>query len=95
MYWDLLQAKLKKKLFVINCTNSDKLDGFLTNEKWASDQSQVIDEIFDQYNSMGFFAFVEWGLAKVNKSEFQQCLLIAYNCRIMNSELKTGSQLVV
>ena len=48
MYWDLLQAKLKKNLFVINCTNSDKLDGFLTNEKWASDQSQVIDEIFDQ-----------------------------------------------
>ena len=30
-------------------------------------------------NSMGFFAFVVWGLAKVNESERQQCLLGAYN----------------
>ena len=44
---------------------------------------------------MGFFAFVVWGLAKVNGSEHQQCLLGAYNCRIMTSRLKTRSQLLV
>ena len=28
-YWDLLQVKFEgKKLFVINCANSDGLDGF-------------------------------------------------------------------
>ena len=38
---------------------------FLTSEKWASDQSQVIDEIFDQWkHKYGFFAFVEWVLPK-------------------------------
>ena len=48
---------------------------FLTSEKRASDQSQVLNEIFES-----FFAFVVWGLAKVNESEFQQYLLAAYNC---------------
>ena len=49
-----------------------------------TDQSQVVDEIFDQCNSMGFFfAFVVLGLAKVNESECQQGLLVAGNCRIM------------
>ena len=27
-YWDILQAKFEKKLFVINCTNSDRSNGF-------------------------------------------------------------------
>ena len=27
---------------------------------------------------MGFFAFVVWGLVKVNESKYQQCLLVAY-----------------
>ena len=44
---------------------------------------------------MGFFAFAVWGLAKVNESERQQCLLGAYNCRIMTSSLKLRSQLLV
>ena len=44
-------------------------------------------------NSVGFFAFVLWGLAKVNESEYQQGLLVADNCRIMNSRLKTRGQL--
>ena len=82
-YWDLLQVKFEgKKWFVINCANSDGLDGFLTSEKWASDQSQVLNEIFDLWKKYyeSFFAFVVWGLAKVNESEFQQYLLAAYNC---------------
>ena len=41
---------------------------------------------------MGFFTLVVWGLAKVNESECQQCLLAAYNCRIMTLGLKTRSQ---
>ena len=55
---------------------------FLTSEKWASDQSQVLNEIFDLWKKyyQSFFAFVVWGLAKVNESEFQQYLLAAYNC---------------
>ena len=41
---------------------------------------------------MGYFTLVVWELAKVNESEFQQCLLVAYNCRIMTLGLKTSSQ---
>ena len=44
-------------------------------------------------NSVGFFAFVLWGLAKGNESEYQQGLLVADNCRIMTSRLKTRGQL--
>ena len=44
-------------------------------------------------NSVGFFAFVLWGLAKVNESEYQQGLLVADNCRFMTSRLKTRDQL--
>ena len=62
---------------------------FLTSEKWASDQSQVIDEIFDQWkHKYGFFCLCGVGFAKVNESKCQQCLLVAYNCRIMTSGLK-------
>ena len=43
-------------------------------------------------NSMGFFAFILWGLAKVNESEYQQGLPVAENYRIMTSRLKTRSQ---
>ena len=38
-----------------------------------------------------FFALLVRGLAKVNESECQQCLLIACNCGIMTSRLKTIS----
>ena len=44
-------------------------------------------------NSMGFFAFVLWGLAKVNESECQHGLLVPDKCRIMTSSLKTRCQL--
>ena len=37
---------------------------------------------------MGFFTLVVWELAKVNESECQQCLLVAYSCRIMTLGLK-------
>ena len=68
---------------------------FLTIEKWPSDQSQVEDEILTtENNSMGFFfAFVLWGLAKVNESECQHGLLVPDNCRIMTLSLKTRCQL--
>ena len=44
-------------------------------------------------NNMGFLPL--WcgpGLAKVNESECQQCLLVALDCRIMTLGLKTRSQ---
>ena len=46
----------------------------LTSEKLASDQSQVVEDILtSENNGMGFFfyAFVVWGLAKMNESECQ------------------------
>ena len=46
-------------------------------------------------NSMGFFAFVVWELAKVNGSECQQDMLVAYNCRIITSRLKARRQPLV
>ena len=43
---------------------------------------------------MGFFAFVVWELARGNESERQQCLLGAYNCRIMTLRLKNKKSAV-
>ena len=45
----------------------------LTSEKLASDQSQVVEDILtSENNGMDFFyAFVVWGLAKMNESECQ------------------------
>ena len=46
---------------------------FLTIEKWPSDQSLVVNEILtSENNSMGFFAFVVWGLAKWMKENFSK-----------------------
>ena len=68
---------------------------FLIIEKWTSDQLQVADKLFltSENNSLGFFAFVLWGLAKMNEREYQQGLLVADNCKIMTPRLKTRSQL--
>ena len=90
----------KRKWFIINCKNSDRSDGFFHKWKtwWASEQSQVLDEIFCQCRKKivwACFAFVVWRLAKVNESECQQCLLGAYNCRIITLGLKTRNQLLV
>ena len=66
----------------------------LTSEKLASDQSQVVEDILtSENNGMDFFyAFVVWGLAKMNESECQWGLLVADNYRIMTSRFKTRSQ---
>ena len=44
---------------------------FLTIEKWPSDLNYKIKMKFltTENSSMGFFAFVLWGLAKVNESK--------------------------
>lgn len=45
-------------------------------------------------DSMGLFAFVEWGFVKVDESECKQYLLAAQNHRIMISRLKNKKSAV-
>ena len=95
LYWDILQANFeKKKRFVIDCTNSDKSDGFLhMRNKHMTNHKSLIKFLTSENNRV--FSLSGVGFAKVNESECQQCLLVVYNCRIMTSGLKTRSQLLV
>ena len=48
-YWDFCQAKFEKKIDLWKTAQiwiGQMV--FLKSEKWASDQSQVIDKIFDE-----------------------------------------------
>ena len=63
----------------------------MRNEHLTNDKLKV-KFLTSKTNNMGFFTLVVWGLAKVNESECQQCLLVAYNCRIMTLGLKTSSK---
>ena len=82
----------------MNCTNSDRSDDFFTSEKHdehLNNHKSWISVLPVKKIVWAFFAFVVWRLPKVNEGECQQCLLVAYNCRIMTSRFKTRSHLLL
>ena len=57
------KLNLKKKLFVINCTNSDRSDSFSqARNKHLMNHKLEMKFLTSENNSMGFFAFEVWGL---------------------------------
>ena len=84
---DLLQVKFEKKNMICNKWENMMSIWTITSPGWNFLPVKKI--------VWAFFAFVVWRLPKVNESECQQCLLVAYNCRIMTSRLKTRSHLLL